>query len=580
MISDGFIQDLKHATDIHTIVSSYLELKKKGRLYFGVCPFHSEKSPSMAVYQDTQSFYCFGCGAGGDVVTFVKKIENLEYIEAIKLLADKAGLRVPDDTLEDKTVFLKTKILEINRETAKFFYSNLKKQNCAGMAYLKSRGLSNTIIKKFGLGFANDSWTDLLDFLRKKGYSFEELKAANIISEKNAKRFDTFRNRVSFPIIDLRGNVVGFGARVLDNSMPKYLNSSDSLVFKKSHHLFGLNLAKNTASNTVILVEGYLDVIALFQAGFENSVATLGTAITSEQARLIGSYFKNVIIAYDSDLAGQTATKKAIHLLSQVDVAIKVIKLEGAKDPDEFIKKFGVDRFRSVLENSANAIDFEIHKLKLNYDLSLSQDKVDFLKEFVKYISEIENPIERDVYIAKIASELDAQKSTIFMQVEQLIARKKKAHAKKKNQNLSIFSENNKKYQKDLERSKNIKYALCEDKIICALIKNPDFYKIISLKVTPEDFVTSKNKLILQAIYLLLEKNIQPDLIHLSSILGDELTGIVSFLLSNSFGTHFTMDQIDDYISNLLEYKTHKTKEQVACMDDDEYRLFFENLKK
>lgn len=580
MISDAFIQDLKHATDIHTIVSSYLELKKKGRLYFGVCPFHSEKSPSMAVYQDTQSFYCFGCGAGGDVVTFVKKIENLEYIEAIKLLADKAGIAVPTDTLQDKTVFLKTKILEINRETALFFYSNLKKQGCAGASYLKSRGLSSATIKKFGLGFATANWTDLLHFLRGKGYSVEELKAAHVISEKNTKQFDTFRNRVTFPIIDLRGNVVGFGARVLDNAMPKYLNSADSLAFKKSNHLFGLNFAKNTTSDTVILAEGYLDVIALFQAGFENSVATLGTAITSEQARLIGTYFKNVIIAYDSDSAGQTATKKAIHLLSQVDVAIKVIKFEGAKDPDEFIKKFGVERFRAVLDNSANAIDFEIHKLKLNYDLSLSQDKVSFLKEFVKYVSEIQNPIERDVYIAKTASELDIQKSTIFMQVEQIIAKRKKAYVKKKNGNLSIFSENNKMYQKDLERSKNIKYALCEDKIICALIKNPDFYETIRLKITPDDFVTSKNKLILESIYLCLEKNVLPDLMHLSSMLGEELTGIVSFLLSNSFGTRFTMEQIDDYILNLLEYKMHKTKEEVACMSDEQYRLFFENLKK
>ncbi len=350
---DQFILELKQNNPIDTVMSSYVSLNRRGRNCVCLCPFHSEKSPSCTVYMDNGSFYCFGCGTGGDVITFVMKIENLSYVEAIKFLADRAGMTMPDEAKNNEASQIKSRVLEINRTAARFFHNTLAKSPDGekGRRYFAERQLSPATITKYGLGYAPDDWHKLSNHLKSQGYTEDELVTANLCARgKNDGIYDLFRDRAIFPIIDLRGNVIAFGGRIIDGSGPKYLNSSDTPVFKKSRNLFSLNFAKKSEEKRLILAEGYMDVIAINQAGFENVVATLGTALTQEQARLMSQYAEEIIIAYDSDGAGQNATHKAINLLSEVGVRTKIIRMEGAKDPDEYIKKFGAARFRHLLD--------------------------------------------------------------------------------------------------------------------------------------------------------------------------------------------------------------------------------------
>ena len=344
-INDAFLQELRFKTDIEDVISTYVSLRKRGSTSIGLCPFHNEKTPSFTVYNETQSFYCFGCGAGGDAVTFIKNIENLDYMDAVKLLAQRAGMQMPDDkTYDDSLSKKRRRILEINRETAKFYYSYLiSPEGKAGLDYFLNRGLTPATIKKFGLGFAPNEWDSLLKHLKGLGYKPSEMVDAGVVKiGRNNNYYDTFKNRVMTPIIDVRGNVIAFGGRVLDDSKPKYINTSDTLVYKKTNELFAMNLAKDNCNDNIILCEGYMDVIAMHQAGFTNAVAGCGTALTGEQVKLISRYTKEVILAYDADEAGQKALNKAVNLFKQTDVKVKIPALVGGKDPDEIIKKYGI----------------------------------------------------------------------------------------------------------------------------------------------------------------------------------------------------------------------------------------------
>ncbi|MEG2074569.1 MAG: DNA primase, partial [Angelakisella sp.] len=364
MLPESFLNELKYRCDIEQTNSSYLPLRRRGRNLTGLCPFHSEKTPSFTVYPENQSFFCFGCGAGGDIISFIKRIENLDYIEAVRFLAQRAGMEMPENA-EDGSHKLRLKIQEMNREAAKYYHTMLM-ADCgkAARTYLIGRGMTKAMVTKFGVGYAPDGWQGLADHLRAKGYTNDEMAAAALVSHgKNGGVYDSFRDRVIFPIIDLRGGVIGFGGRVMQGSGPKYLNSSDTLVFKKSRNLFALNLAKSTKRKQILLAEGYMDVISIYQAGFDNAVATLGTALTEEQARLISGYTSEVVIAYDSDGAGQTATKRAVDILERVGLKLKILSMAGAKDPDEYIKKFGAERFELLIEGSKSSLDFEISKL-------------------------------------------------------------------------------------------------------------------------------------------------------------------------------------------------------------------------
>ncbi|MEG1849295.1 MAG: DNA primase, partial [Oscillospiraceae bacterium] len=351
MIPESFIEELKYRSDIEQIISPYVQLKRAGRHLTGLCPFHSEKTPSFVVYPENQSFYCFGCGAGGDVVTFVRKSENLEYLEALRFLAQKAGMTLPEDAENDEAGRMRLRILECNRESARFFHAALiSPAGEPGLAYLRRRQLSDTTIRRFGLGWAPDSWGSLHEHLLKKGFTEAEMLAAAVTRGGTRGSYDSFRGRVIFPIIDLRGAVIGFGGRILGDGQPKYLNSPDTMVFKKSRNLFALNVAKATKEPRLLLTEGYMDAIAVHQAGFDNAVATLGTALTQEQARLMAQYTGEVVIAYDSDGAGQKATVRANELLAQTGIKVRVLSMTGAKDPDEFIKANGALRFKQLVE--------------------------------------------------------------------------------------------------------------------------------------------------------------------------------------------------------------------------------------
>lgn len=585
-LPDEFLQRLRDNNSIESVMSGYVSLKRAGRYQKCNCPFHSEKTPSCFVYPDTNSFYCFGCGAGGDVITFVMKIENLDYFEAVKLLAQRSGMSLPEDNFDDTIAKQKARIYEINKKAARFFHNQLKTEaGKPGLQYLLERGVSVDMIRKYGLGFAANSWSNLRTHLLGEGFSAEEINAANLISFSKEKKtsFDVFRNRVMFPIIDLRGNVIAFGGRALDTTADprKYLNSSDTPVFKKSKNLFSLNYAKNVAikEKKLILCEGYMDVIAVHQAGFENAVATLGTAITPEQARLMSQYCNEVIICYDSDQAGQKASQKAINLLSEVGITTKVIKMEGAKDPDEYIKKFGAGRFKQLLEKSEGAIDFELNKCKKDLDLNTEVDKVTYLKRTFEVLSEIESQLEREVYISKIADNQKVSKSVIQAEVDNLIRIKKRSSEKKEWSRIASGN-NQRKDDVNPEALKFPKQAKAEQGIIAFLFNHPDKLSDISSRLSPDDFVTDFNKRVFNILSHKIKSGADYSISSFNAEFSPDQMGKISEILATNRNMELEFETIIDYISVLKNFsQSSDSNKSGADMSDDEFLQFFNNLK-
>lgn len=440
MISQTVIEELKLRCPIEDVISSYVTLKRAGSNRNGLCPFHSEKTPSFTVFPGTSSFYCFGCGAGGDVISFIMRVENLDYRDALEFLAKRAGITLPEDGTRQERGVSRKRLYEMNTAAAKFFRSALFESDEGGIArnYLNNRGLSQTIIKRFGLGYADESFNSLRDHLRKNGFTEEEMVAGFLCkkSEKNGSLYDIFRAKVMFPIIDTAGNIVAFGGRVLDNSKPKYINSSDTPAFNKKRNLFALNYAKNSCADRLILCEGYMDVIALHEFGFENAVATLGTAITSEQARLISKYTKQVIITYDSDEAGQRAADKAFKLLDEVGVDTKILKVEGAKDPDEYLRKFGKVEFEKLLGLSRTRFEFTVSKILSEHDISNDEEKVKAIRRIVSYIAAIPSSVEREIYSAKLAEMMNLNVENVRRDISYAIKRKNSEKKKEEHDRL------------------------------------------------------------------------------------------------------------------------------------------------
>ena len=430
MIAREIIDDIVARSDVESVISSYVTLKRAGSNLQGLCPFHSERSPSFTVFPNTQSFYCFGCNAGGSVITFIQKAENLDYVGAVEFLAARAGVSIPQDGKQARPGEVpRRRIFDMNLVAAKFFRECLFDPAIGGegMKYLsQDRGLSGATIKHFGLGFAPNSFNMLHDHMRRLGYTDEELVKGFLCgkSQKTGRAYDYFRNRVMFPIIDTSGNIVAFGGRVMDDSKPNDLNSSDTPGFKKSRHLFALNFARSHATESMILCEGYMDVIALHAAGFENAVATLGTAITSEQARIFAKYTQKVIISYDSDEAGQRAANKAMQLLGEVGLEVRVLRVPDAKDPDEYIRKNGADKFRRVLEGSRSGFQYKLDAILAKYDLSLPEEKIRASKECCSLISGYHSGVEREVYIGQVAKVLALPHDVLKNQVETMIRRR------------------------------------------------------------------------------------------------------------------------------------------------------------
>lgn len=580
MLPELFIQQLKQSCDMERIVSGYLPLKKKGRYLVGLCPFHSEKSPSFYVYPQNQSFYCFGCGAGGDVITFIRRIENLEYMEAVKLLADRCGLELPmDSDQSDARSMLKKRVLEINRESARFFHSCLmSEQGRQAYEYLISRGRDRKTIRHFGLGYAPAGWDGLLNHLRAKGFSDNDMLEANVVTKGKYGPHDRFSNRVIFPIIDLRGNVVAFGGRALDDKGAKYLNSSDTPVFKKSKTLFALNFAKTSKRPGLILAEGYMDVIAIHQAGFDNAVATLGTALTEEQARLISQYAERVVLAYDSDGPGQAATKRAMNIFDEVGVKVSVLSMTGAKDPDEFIKKYGTERFAMLLDNSRNPVEFELSKLRTTYDTAQADGKAGYLKEACKLFAGIRNPVEREVYITQTANELAISPQAIKAQIENLDKRESYRQRKQQRADTNIYIGRMAAAKDDLQRRTNLRYAMAEEGVLFCLMKNPDSYPQVSSRVSEQDFVTDINRQLYLALSQRLEQGQTVEMIDLSSQLSPELMGRISAIMATAPSQRCDEQTLGDYIARLIEHRSVKTEREVAQMDDNDLGEYVKQL--
>lgn len=419
-IPEAFLQELVERNDIVDVVGSYVRLtKRSGSNQFGLCPFHSEKTPSFSVSPDKQIYHCFGCGKGGGVINFIMEIESLTFPEAVEFLAKRVGMAMPEQE-DNREAKKRRRMLELNRDAAKFFYSCLSGPNGGpALDYMAKREITPATAKRFGLGYAPDTWDSLIKAMKELGYSEYELFDAGLVRKgKNGGHYDTFRSRLMFPVIDVRGDVIGFSGRILGEGEPKYMNSPETLVFNKSRNLFALNLAKKSKSGHIILAEGNIDVVMMHQAGFDSAVASLGTSLTPEQARLISHYTKEVIIAYDSDGAGKKAAQRAIGLLDKLDVKVKVLSMSGAKDPDEYIKTKGADAFRNLLDKSENHIDYRLQTVTDKYDLSVDEQKVAFLKEASDMVARLPGSVERQVYAIRIAGMAGVSNDVVVQEVE------------------------------------------------------------------------------------------------------------------------------------------------------------------
>ena len=581
---ESFLQELKMRNDITEVVSGYVNLKRRGRNMVGLRPFHGEKTPSFNVYTENGSFYCFGCGVGGDVISFEMKIENLDYVDAVKALAQRAGMEMPENSYDDSLSKLRSRVFEANREAARFYFSTLySKSGAGGLEYFYSRGLSDRTIRHFGLGFADDNWTSLCSHLRSKGFKDNELVAANLaVQRRNGNGiYDRFTNRVMFPIIDLRGNVIAFGGRIMTDEKPKYLNTSDTPVFKKSANLFSLNNAKNSASRTLILCEGYMDVIAVNQAGFTNAVATLGTALTSEQAVLMKRYADEVIICYDADEAGQKATARAIPILRNAGLVIRVLSIPSGKDPDEFIRSKGKDgpvAFKALLEKSGNDIEYRLQKLKQVHNTETTDGKVAFLEAASKVIATISSPIERDVYTSKICAELNVDKNAFKQQLSRLTGRAKRDSKKQEARKIQTdLSRRNDKINTD--HYKKPRSSSAEEALVVYLVNNPDSASEISSKLKPEQFQNS----LIRRYYEYILNRIIDGLDPLNNITADFSSDEASKLfqlMSQTIPSASTPQAMREYIEVINEESQKLSSDDISSMSPDQLRDYLEQMKK
>ncbi len=577
-LSDSFLQELKMKTDIEDVVSTYVTLKRRGSTYVGLCPFHNEKTPSFTVFPDTQSFFCFGCNAGGDVIGFTKNIENLDYIDAVKMLAQRAGMQMPEDGYDDSLGKKRRVILEINRETARFYHSYLMSpEGKRGLDYFKSRGLSKKTITKFGLGYAPDDWDKLLKHLKEQGYSIGNMLDAGVIKRsQKGSYYDTFRDRVMTPIIDVRGNVIAFGGRVLDPSIPnKYINTSDTLVYKKTNELFNMNNAKDSKSETVILCEGYMDVIAMHQAGFTNCVAGCGTALTDEQVRLINRYFKEVVLCYDNDGAGRKALDKAIRLFNNTDIKMRIPELSGGKDPDEIIKNLGAERFKAMLESSSNEIEYKILSLRSNYDLNSLKGKNDFLNEVIKLLAEC-TPIEQDLYLSKLAEELNVDKASAKAQLSQYVRnnRRQKRNFGRKNELRERMRD---EYRESYEKSASSRKIKAEDRLIGLLLKYPSCIKYTE-GFNPDVLSTGFIRKVYDITVRLINDSVDTDLIQYSRLLTDSELGRLSGIIARSSDSVNPKAEFKDCIKAVNEEYASQNSEEKSDLKDDS--VFLSELNK
>lgn len=581
-ISDEFLEQLRANNDIVSVISPYVELKRRGKNLVGLCPFHNEKTPSFTVYPDSQSFYCFGCGAGGEIISFTRRIENLDFYEAVKSLADRSGMSMPEDGYDDSLIIKRKRMLEMNKAAAKFFHETLMSdQGKVALNYYLKRGYTMSTIKHFGLGYAPDGWRGLLNYLHSLGYSYEEIYEADLAkrSDKNGKinYYDNFRNRVMVPIINVRGQIIAFGGRVLDDSKPKYVNTSDTLVYKKSLGVFALNFAKNENDGSLLIVEGYMDVIALHQAGFTNTVAALGTAFTPEMAKLLSRYASEILLCFDNDEAGQKATKRAIETFSSVGMKVKVIKMSGGKDPDEIIKKYGPEKFRSFITGAANDIEYKILEQKSKFDIDSSDGKLGFLKAVAEILAATDDVIARDVYASKITSELNVSKDTLILQINNLVKQRRRTDRKAEIRAVpKITSGVGDKVNP--QKSKYLKAAKAEEMLLSSLMRNPDYWNKLKDSVSSDDFVTDFNRRVFIKLTERLDSGLAADI---SSVADqdfslDEINSLKAIEMQSDKLRH-SLKECKDCIEVIKSEKKKSTQLAVdpsQMSDEDFMRLF------
>ncbi|HHX54538.1 MAG TPA: DNA primase [Clostridiales bacterium] len=573
MIPREIIEEIKYRCDISDVIGQYVSLKRAGSNLVGLCPFHNERTPSFTVFLSSDSFYCFGCGAGGDVVTFIMKMESLSYIEAIEVLAKRCGITVPKEARERyrKTDEVsREKVLAMNLDAAKFFREQLNSTR-APMEYLLNRGYSPALIRRFGLGYAPNEFGALTGHMLGLGYSEKELSTAFLcgISKKNGKPYDYFRGRIIIPIIDTQKDVIAFGGRVLDNSMPKYLNTSDTPAFKKSRSLFALNYAKASCADELILCEGYMDVMALHDAGFTNSVATLGTAITNEHARIMKRYTKKVLIAYDVDEAGQRAADKAFRLFDEVGLEARVVRVRDAKDPDEYIKKFGPDRFRMILNEGSSRFDFQTENILKQYDINDPRQKIAALKEITSVIAAVYSSVERDLYIHKISEKLSVQYESLKNDVRNAIRRNRKKADESETNRIHLaaagFGGRNMR-----EKLNTLSSSSSEEAVLGMLLKYPEYAELIrngEVALSAEDFGTDIGKRLYDLIINKCSGGEKPENFLNELFTPDEI-GLITGVTVSRERLSNTEEIFRDCVSNLRSRKNGEDDGESASISD------------
>ena len=580
MIPQEYIQEVVARNDITDVVGSYVQLRHRGRTHTGLCPFHSEKTPSFVVYPETQSFYCFGCGAGGDVITFIRNINNLGYVEAVKFLAARAGMPMPDE--DDKAGRMRNRILEINKQAARFFYQCLNADNepaSAARAYWRRRGLSDGTIRRFGLGWAPDDFRSTLNWLRERGFDEEELLASGLVkrSEKG-NLYNIFRARVMTPIFDLRGNVIAFGGRVLGDEKPKYINSPETLVYKKSRAMFALNLAKKSASRRYILCEGYMDVISLHQAGFDTAVAACGTALTGEQVKLLENYADEVVLCYDADEAGQKATARSLELFSHSPIKVSVLTVTGAKDPDEFIKKYGKNRFEMLLNGTHNALEYKLGKLKDQYDLATDAGRVEYIQDAIRLLSGHITPTEREVYAGRLAQETNVSKASIQSQLDAALrqaGRREDRRRQKEMLNQGVASQIKVPYSLGGEKALGI--ANAEQQLLAAMLKNADFIPLVRSRIQPDQLLLPDMQQACRAVFDCADRGVAAELATLAPEVTPETLSLLSAILARNHDVAITRQDVEMYLDRIEQ--SFPKSAQAARMSPEELEAYIQSLR-
>ena len=545
--SDELIEEIRSSNDIVDTVSQYVQLKRKGRNFFGLCPFHNEKSPSFSVSPDKQIFHCFGCGVGGNVIHFISKIENLDFKDTMEFLADRAGIELPKTENEqfNQRQMLKDKVYKINEETARFYHDNLYKPTAKeAQNYVKERKLNNATLKNFLIGYSG-TYNELYNHLKSKGFSDNEILASSLVNKNDRGQFiDRFRRRLMIPILDVRGKVIAFGGRVLDNSLPKYINSPENIVYSKGRNLFGLNVAKKGDLKKVVIVEGYMDAISLYQRGITNVVASLGTALTEAQGRLLRKYAEQIIISYDSDSAGQAATLRGLEILRNLGCDVRILQMEGAKDPDEYVIKYGTGRFNLLIDNAISLVEFKVKVLKNKFDLDNTNDKIKFLQEIAKVLSEVDSQIELEIYVEKIANEYEISKEAIYSEVNKI----KYANTAKKEEPEKIIR------KKQISKKSKVDDSIIkkENVVIYLLLNYPEkVTEKIRSNLFESDFKYDINKKIINKLYELIDnkEKISSEVLNYFTD-DDEITSHITMLMADDYEIGDVDKCIDDIINS------------------------------